>query len=129
MFKQNQEGPEITEITRPIHRVADILSRRGQTIYGREKIVDLCARTGVSLMEDFSSELGEEDSDASLLLFVVNYAKLSSAAKLSVLTLARIYDIAIPKELLEKRKILTDILDSLSEFTHEITERLRDELS
>lgn len=115
---------EMSEKTRPIHKVADILSRRGQTIYGREKIVDLCSRTGVSLLDDFA-ELGQEDSDASLLLFVVNYAKLSPAAKLSVLTLARIYDVAIPKELLERRRILADILESLSEFTHEITERLR----
>ncbi len=115
----------MSEITRPIHRIADILSRRGLTIYGREKIVDLCARTGVSLIDDFASELGEEDSDAALLSFVVNYAKLGPAAKLSVLTLARIYDVIIPKELLERRRVFADVLDSLSEFTHELTERFK----
>lgn len=76
-------------------------------------------------MDDFASELGDVDSDAALLLFVANYAKLNPAAKLSILTLSRIYDIAIPKELLEKKRIFADILESLSEFTHEITERLR----
>lgn len=114
----------MSEIKRPIHRVADILSRRGQTIYGRQVIVDLCAKTGVSLMDSFS-DIEEEDSEASLLVFIVNYAKLSPAAKLTVLTLTRMYNVTIPKELLEKRGIFSDILDSLSEFTHEITERLR----
>ncbi|TFG31724.1 hypothetical protein EU527_11700 [Candidatus Thorarchaeota archaeon] len=115
----------MSEISRPIHRVADILSRRGQTIYGREKIVELCARTGVSLLDDSVYELEEQDSDAALLLFVVNYAKLSPAAKLSILVLSRIHEVTIPKELLEKKRIFADILESLSEFTHEITERLR----
>ena len=115
----------MSEITRPIHKVADILSRRGQTIYGRQKIVDLCANAGVSLMDSFTSDLGEEDSEAALLVFVVSYAKQNPAAKLSVMTLARMYNVTIPKELLEKRRIFADILDSLSEFTHEITERLR----
>ena len=58
-------------------------------------------------------------------MFVVSYAKQNPAAKLSVMTLARMYNVTIPKELLEKRRIFADILDSLSEFTHEITERLR----
>jgi hypothetical protein len=115
----------MSEISRPIHKVADILSRRGQTIYGREKIVDLCAKAGVSLLDSFASDLGEEDSEASLLVFVVSYAKLNPAAKLTVSTLARIHGVTIPKELLERRTIFTDIMDSLSEFTHEITERLR----
>jgi hypothetical protein len=113
------------EITRPIHKVADILSRRGQTIYGKQTIVELCAKTGVSLMDDFAAELGETDTEASLLNFVTNYAKLNPAAKLTVLTLSRLHDITIPKELLEKRTIFTDILDSLSEFTQDLTERLR----
>ena len=114
----------MSEITRPIHKVADILSRRGQTIYGRQVIVDLCANAGVSLMDSYT-DLEEVDSEASLLVFAVNYAKINPAAKLTVLTLARIHNVTIPKELLEKRKIFSDILDSLSEFTHEITERLR----
>lgn len=113
----------MSEITRPIHKVADILSRRGQTIYGRQTIVDLCSNAGVSLMDSF--DLGDEDSEASLLVFVVNYAKQNPAAKLSVMTLARMHNVTIPNELLEKKRIFADILDSLSEFTHEITERLR----
>jgi hypothetical protein len=113
------------EIKRPIQTVADILSRRGQTIYGKEAIVELCTKAGVSLMDDFAAELGEADTDASLLDFVASYAKLNPAAKLTVLTLSNLYEISIPKELLEKRTIFADILDSLSEVTHDLTERLR----
>ncbi len=115
----------MSENLQPIHTVADILSRRGQTIYGREKIVEMCSKAGVSLMDDFAAELGEVDTESSLLEFVTSYAKLNPAAKLTVLTLAKLYDASIPKELLEKRTIFTDILDSLSEFTQDLAERLR----
>ena len=115
----------MSETIQPIHIVADILSRRGQTIYGREKIVELCSKAGVSFMDDFAAELGEVDTESSLLSFVTSYAKLNPAAKLTVLTLSRLHDITIPKELLEKRTIFADILDSLSEFTQDLTERLR----
>lgn len=115
----------MSNLVRPIHRVADILSRRGQTIYGRERIVELCSKAGVSLMDDFAAELGEQDTEASLLSFVTSYAKLNPAAKLTVLTLSRLHDISIPKELLEKRTIFTDILESLSGFTQDLTGRFR----
>ncbi len=115
----------MSDIARPIHRVADILSRRGQTIYGKGKIVELCSEAGVSLMDDIAAELGELDTEASLLRFVISYARLNTAAKLTVLTLSKLHDLSIPKELLEKRKVFTDILDSLSEFRHDMTERLR----
>ena len=114
----------MSEIARPIHRVADILSRRGQTIYGKGKIVELCSEAGVSLMDDIAAELGELDTEASLLRFVISYAKLNPAAKLTVLTLSKLHDLSIPKEFLEKRTVFTDILDSLSEFRHDVTERL-----
>ncbi|MBN2230240.1 MAG: hypothetical protein JW779_11690 [Candidatus Thorarchaeota archaeon] len=116
----------MSEITRPIHKVADILSRRGQTIYGREKIVELCAKTGVSLMDGFASELGDTDTDQALLDFVTSYAKMNPAAKLTVLTLSRLHEISIPKELLEKRSIFADILESFSEFTQDISDLLKD---
>jgi hypothetical protein len=96
---------------RSIHEVANILSRRGQTIYGKERIVAMCSKTGVSLTGEIATEPSEMDSASSLMDFVVSYAKLSPAAKLTVLTLSRLYDLSIPKELLEKRTIFTDILD------------------
>jgi hypothetical protein len=110
----------MSDIASPIHKVADILSRRGQTIYGKERIVDLCSKAGVSLMDDFAA-----DTEVSLLSFVTSYAKMNPAAKLTVLTLSRLHDISIPKELLVKRTLFTDILDSLSEFRQDLTERLR----
>jgi hypothetical protein len=115
----------MSDIASPIHKVADILSRRGQTIYGKERIVDLCSKAGVSLMDDFAAELGDVDTEVSLLSFVTSYAKMNPAAKLTVLTLSRLHDISIPKELLVKRTLFTDILDSLSEFRQDLTERLR----
>jgi hypothetical protein len=107
-------------------RVADILSRRGQTIYGRQAIVDLCTSTGVALMSSRDVDMGPADSEESLRSFIVEYSKLSPAAKLTVQVLSRSYGIDMPAELLGKRKKgVAEILESLAEFTHDLTDRLR----
>jgi hypothetical protein len=99
---------------RPILKLAETLSRRGQTIYGRRTIVDLCSKTGVSLMD--SLDVGYPDSDESLQNFLIGYSKLSPAAKLTILILSKQYDVYLPEELLGKKKGLKDFLDSLQEF-------------
>lgn len=112
----------------PVLRVADILSRRGQTIYGRQVIVDLCARTGVSLTSGYDAELGPTDSEEALMSFIIEYSKLCPAAKLTVLVLSELHELPVPTELLGKKKLLsvvTDVLESLSEFTHGLTGHLR----
>ena len=62
---------EMTESEKPIRRLAESLSRRGQTIYGRKAIVDLCSKTGVSLMNTL--DIGDPDSDESLQKFLLHY--------------------------------------------------------
>ncbi|MGQ4912314.1 MAG: hypothetical protein ACP6KW_09120 [Candidatus Thorarchaeota archaeon] len=112
----------------PTLKVADILSRRGQTIYGRRTIVDLCARTGVALTSGYDAELGPVDSEESLMDFIIEYSKLNPAAKMTVLILSEIYGLSIPKELLGKRKriaVIAGVLESLSDFTHDLSSRLK----
>jgi hypothetical protein len=107
-------------------RVADILSRRGQTIYGREAIVDLCTTTGVSLMGGRDADMGPADSEESLRSFIVEYSKLSPAAKMTVQILSRSHGIDMPAALLgKKKKGIADLLESLTEFTHDLADRLR----
>lgn len=111
----------------PLLKVADMLSRRGQTIYGKDVIVDLCAETGVSLTGGYDSELSEADSDESLRRFISGYSRLSPAAKMTVMILCELNEVDMPKELLGKRKRtgIADLLESLAEFTHDLTDRLR----
>ncbi len=110
----------------PLLRVADMLSRRGQTIYGRDVIVDLCAETGVSLTGGYDSELAGADPREALQRFIVGYSRLSPAAKMTVMILCELNELDMPKELLGKKKTgIAEILESLAEFTHDLTDRLR----
>jgi hypothetical protein len=105
---------ETSEVERPIRRLAETLSRRGQTIYGRETIVELCSKTGVSLLNTF--DIGDPDSDESLQNFLIQYSKLSPAAKLTILILSKQYGVALPEDLLGKKKGLRDRLESLQDY-------------
>ncbi len=104
----------MSEIEKPIRKLAETLSRRGQTIYGRQAIVDLCAKTGVSLLNTI--DFGDPDTDESLYNFLRQYSKLSPAAKLTILILSIQYGVDLPEDLLEKRKGLKDRVESLQEY-------------
>lgn len=104
----------MAETDRPIQRLAETLSRRGQTIYGKKAIVDLCSKTGVSLLDSF--DLGDSDTDESLQKFLIEYSKLSPAAKLTILILSKQYGVTLPEELLGKKKGLKDFLESFQEY-------------
>lgn len=91
---------EVTEFERPIRRLAETLSRRGHTIYGRKTIVDLCSKTGVSLLN--VKDIGDSDTDESLQDFLVQYSKLSPAAKLTILILSKQFGVSLPEDLLGK---------------------------
>jgi hypothetical protein len=99
---------------RPILKLAETLSRRGQTIYGRKAIVDLCSKTGVSFMD--SLDMGDSDTDESLQNFLIGYSKLSPAAKLTILILSKQYEVSLPEDLLGKKKGLKDFLVSLQDY-------------
>ncbi len=104
----------MSELDRPIRRLADVLSRRGQTIYGKQAIVEICSKAGVSLLD--SVDLGDPDSDAALQSFLVYYSKMSPAAKLTVLILSKQYGVPVPEKLLKKKKGFKDLLESLQEY-------------
>jgi hypothetical protein len=105
---------EMDESDRPIRKLAETLSRRGQTIYGRHVIVELCSKTGVSLMNTF--DIGDTDTDESLQNFLVQYSKLTPASKLTILILSKQYGVSLPEDLLGKKKGLKDRLESLQEY-------------
>lgn len=105
---------EMDEPERPLRKLAETLSRRGQTIYGRQTIVELCAKTGVSLTNTI--DMGDPDTDESLQKFLVGYSKLTPAAKLTILILSKQYGVSLPEDLLGKKKGLKDRLESLQDF-------------
>ena len=106
----------MSEDSRPILAVAKAIGTRGQTIHGREAIVELCSKTGVSLMNRFDQEISDPDSDEDLLQFVSAYAKLSPASRLTVMVLAKQYGVKLPEAITKRRRTLRGLLEELSEY-------------
>ncbi|MFW9833004.1 MAG: hypothetical protein ACFFEK_03330 [Candidatus Thorarchaeota archaeon] len=102
------------ESERPLRKLAETLSRRGQTIYGRRTIVDLCSKAGVSLLNTI--DIGDPDTDEALQKFIAEYSRLTPAAKLTILILSKQYDVSLPEDLLGKKKGLKDRLESLQDY-------------
>jgi hypothetical protein len=89
-----------------LKEVASILVRRAQTIYGRDKIVEICGKSQVSLLDDYSGEFASDDTKESLETFLVLYSKLGPAAKLTLLILAKQYNVILPEEVTPWKKLL-----------------------
>ncbi|MFW9966095.1 MAG: hypothetical protein ACFFEA_03000 [Candidatus Thorarchaeota archaeon] len=80
-----------------VEEMVYILVTRGQVIYGPERISRICAATGIPLADippDFW--VGWQKTE-SLERFLVEYAKLGNAAKLTLLILSRQLGIALPR--------------------------------
>ncbi|MGY5862419.1 MAG: hypothetical protein RTU09_08630 [Candidatus Thorarchaeota archaeon] len=99
-----------------LQEMVSILGRRGQTIYGRHSIVETCAKAGVTLVEDPDDERLDENSQESLERFLLEYAKLGPAAKLTLLVLSKQYETTLPAEITRKKKSLVDLVSVLSDF-------------
>ncbi len=99
-----------------LENIARAISQRGQTIHGRKKIVELQAKSGVSLHDDASSETYTPNSIDSLNHFLIEYSKLCPASRLTVKILAYQNSVTVPEKLEKKRKSLIDRLREPSSF-------------
>jgi hypothetical protein len=102
-----------------LQEMVSILGRRGQTIYGRQSIVETCTKAGVILIDDPDDERHDENSQESLERFLLEYSKLGPGARLTLLTLlilSKQYEATLPEELTSKKKSLVDLMSLLSDF-------------
>ena len=96
--------------------LALMISRRGQTIYGREEMVALCNKAGVTLLYSLQDEVEYPDPPEALMDFVSGYSRISSASRFTVLVLACLLGVTLPDEIVKKKANLSDILSALPEF-------------
>ena len=61
-------------------------------------------------------DIGDPDSDESLQKFLIQYSKLSPAARLTILILSKQYGVSLPEKFFGKKKGLKDRLESLQEY-------------
>ncbi len=99
-----------------LREMAATVCRRGQTIYGRKMMVDLCSKSGVSLLDEASFGDVAADTSEGLEDFLVRYAQLGSAARLTLSVLAKQYGVRLPAEIAKKRMTLKDIIKALPDF-------------
>ncbi len=102
-----------------LQEMVSILGRRGQTIYGRQSIVEACTKAGVILIDTPDDERYDENSRKSLERFLLEYSKLGPAARLTLLILSKQYEATLPEELARKKKSLVDIVSLLSDFMNQ----------
>ena len=102
-----------------LQEMVSILGRRGQTIYGRQSIVETCTKAGVILVDDPDDERYDENSQESLKRFLLEYSKLGPAARLTLLILSKQYETTLPEELTNKKKSLVDLVSLLSDFMNQ----------
>ncbi len=102
-----------------LREMVSILGRRGQTIYGRQSIVETCTKAGVILIDTPDDERHSENSRKSLERFLLEYSKLGPGARLTLLILSKQYETALPEELTRKKKSLVDLVSLLSDFMNQ----------
>ncbi len=99
-----------------IDELVTILVSRGLGIYGRDKMAQICMDSGVALLDDNTTDWLEEDVEAALKKFLINYSKFNLAAKMTVLVLAKRFGVPIPEELKRKKKRKSRFRRLLSRF-------------
>ncbi|MBD3408324.1 MAG: hypothetical protein GF411_19530 [Candidatus Lokiarchaeota archaeon] len=83
--------------------LAYILLLRGKSIYGEERIKDICTASGIAFGNDLSAKWMEQYSEQTLETFIINYSKLGPASRLSILILAKQRGIQVPEVLRSKK--------------------------
>lgn len=99
-----------------IDELVSTLVARGLGIYGREKMAEICLSSGVALLDDNTTDWLEDDIEAALQKFLINYSKFNLAAKMTVLVIAKRYGVPIPEELKRKKKRKSRFRRLLSKF-------------
>lgn len=84
--------------------ISRVLGRRGQTIYGRERIVKICAKAGVTLMDETGGD--SDNSQESLERFLIEYSRFGPAAKLTLMILAKQHGIELSDKIIGKKRLI-----------------------
>ena len=87
-----------------IDEFASVLVARGLGIYGRQKMAEICEKSGVALMDDDTIDWLASDKLAAIKQLIINYSKFNLPAKMTAIVLAKRYNIPIPEEELGRKK-------------------------
>ena len=91
------------EVSNKFDRFAKLLVQRGMGLYGRTKMESICYESGIFLLDDDSISIPDEKKKSTVDNLMVNYAKFNLVAKMTVMALAKQYEIELPEEIKKKR--------------------------
>jgi hypothetical protein len=84
---------------------ARIIIQRGMGLYGTQKMLEICKKSGLSCRNDGTFEpLDEKKLEKKLEKLIINYAQFNLPAKMTALVLAKKHNIPIPEELKGKKR-------------------------
>ena len=83
---------------------SSILVKRGMGMLGRDRMVEICTSSGITLLEDDTIKFNNGDLENIIKLLIINFSSRNLIAKMTATSLASKYNIAIPDELKSKRK-------------------------
>ncbi len=81
----------------------ELLVQRGLGLYGRDRMAKICYESDVGLLDDDTISFLSDDKRAAMEKLIINYAKFNLVAKMTVMALAKQYEIEIPEEVKKKR--------------------------
>ena len=79
------------------------VAQRGLGIYGRIRVVEICLESNCKLLEDNTVNWLTDDIDKAVSDFIINFSKPNQFAKMTVMLLAKKYDIPLPDELTKSK--------------------------
>ena len=94
---------EVTEQVKTKNFI-NLLIQRGLGIYGHDKMSSICYDAGVLLLDDDSVQFGTDSIDVIRNKFLVNYAKFNLIAKMTVMALAKQYNMEVPDEIKKSKR-------------------------
>ena len=92
---------EVTD--QKIYEFSSLLVQRGLGLYGRDKMAGICYDADVALLDDDSISFLNNDHVGAMRKLMVSYAKFNLVARMTVMALAKQYDIELPPEIKKKK--------------------------
>ncbi|MCY3413182.1 MAG: hypothetical protein INQ03_16200 [Candidatus Heimdallarchaeota archaeon] len=81
-----------------------IVVKRGLGLYGPEKMAQICHDSNILLLDDHSIQFNSDNYEEITNDFIKNYVNINLIAKMTVIALAKQYDVPVADEIVNLKK-------------------------
>ncbi|MCY3410603.1 MAG: hypothetical protein INQ03_03095 [Candidatus Heimdallarchaeota archaeon] len=87
-----------------IKNFINLLISRGLGIYGLNRMQSICKESHIELISQENLRYLSDDYAETLRLFMINYSKFNIVARMTVIALAKQYEIPVPSEVRKAKR-------------------------